>query len=99
MMDAAIARRIARRSHRGQRNRFGELVIDNVERVADAVGGEARTTALLHDVIELTPIQPNALHTWGLAPSALAALELLTRPSDGPYASCRRSIAGAHGAA
>jgi len=54
-VEPAIARTIASKNHAGQRNRFGDLVIDHVERVAAAVREDARATAILHDLSELCP--------------------------------------------
>ena len=54
-VEPEIAHTIASRHHVGQRNRFGDPVIDHVERVAAAVPADARATALLHDLFELCP--------------------------------------------
>ena len=57
-MDPATAHGIASQNHVGQRDRFGDPIIDHLTRVAAAVPPEARTTALLHDLLELA--QPRA---------------------------------------
>ena len=44
-MEARLARSIAQTIHAGQLDRFGEPVIDHVERVARAVPHEARALA------------------------------------------------------
>ena len=77
-MDADIARSIAHYSHAGQRDRFGEPVIEHVERVAAAVPAHARSVAYLHDVLERTPTPLGELRAQGLTDLELRALELLT---------------------
>jgi hypothetical protein len=66
----AVERAVAHRTpsqthvtHVTQRDRFGDCVIDHVERVVAAVPTDARATSLLHDLLELCP-------TW----SVIAAL-------------------------
>ena len=54
-MEPAVAHRIASKNQVGQRNHFGDCVIDHVERVAAAVPADARVAALLHDLLELCP--------------------------------------------
>jgi (p)ppGpp synthase/HD superfamily hydrolase len=96
-VDPRVARGIARRSHLGQRDRFGEPVIEHVERVAARVPPEARTTALLHELLELTSIERGQLRARGLSATELAALELLTRKADEPYRAHVMAIANAPG--
>jgi hypothetical protein len=96
-VDPIVACGIARRSHSGQRDRFGERVIEHVERVAARVPPEARATALLHELLELTSIERGQLRTRGLSASELAALELLTRKADEPYRAYVMAIANAPG--
>ena len=72
-MEPEIAHTIASRNHVGQRNRFGDRVIDHVERVAAAVPADARATALLHDLFERCP-------TVGRGYAAKASLTLSWRP-------------------
>ena len=81
-MDPAAAVKIARDSHGAQRNRFGEPVIEHVERVAAAVPADALTIALLHDVLERTDVTLGDLLRHGLTSTELAALRLLTRQAD-----------------
>ena len=54
-MEPARAHLIASQNHKGQRNRFGDLVTDHLARVAAAVPSDAQATALLHDLLELCP--------------------------------------------
>jgi hypothetical protein len=84
-MEAGLARTIARQSHLGARDRFDEPVIEHVERVAAAVGSEARPVAFLHDVVEQTQTELGWLSDRGLTPVERAAIELLTRGSDESY--------------
>ena len=99
-MEPGIARRIASRHHAGQRNRFGDPVIDHVERVAAAVPADARATALLHDLLELCPTARWQLRRTDLTRAAeLEALELLTHAAGEPYEVYVRRIADAPGPA
>jgi (p)ppGpp synthase/HD superfamily hydrolase len=75
-VEPGIAHTIASQSHVGQRNRFGDPVIDHLERVAAAVPSDARSTALLHDVLELCPAAGRRLRGTGLTRIELEALEL-----------------------
>ena len=81
-MDEAIARDIARHSHKGQLTRHGSPMTDHVERVAAAVPDAARAVALLHDVLEKSDVRLDDLRERGLTPVERAALELLTRRDD-----------------
>jgi hypothetical protein len=94
-----IAHRIASKNHVGQRNRFGDPVIDHVERVAAAVPPRARATALLHDLLELCATARWQLRGKDLTRTELKALELLTHAPGEPYAAYIRRIANAPGPA
>ena len=83
----------------GQRNRFGDPVIDQVELVAAAVPADARATALLHDLFERCPTVGRRLRGQGLTDVELEALELLTHAAGEPYEVCIRRIADARGPA
>lgn len=98
-MDPRIACRIACRNHRGQRTRFGDSVVEHIGRVAAAVAPEAQAVAWLHDLLELTPVDPTRLRARGLTGVESAALELLTRRADEPYDAFVLRIADAPGAA
>jgi hypothetical protein len=52
-MDAGTALSIARDAHRGQRDRYGEPLIDHVERVAGDVPGPAGTLARIVKLADL----------------------------------------------
>ena len=83
-MEPAIAHTIASRNHVGQRTRFGDPVIEHVERVASAVPSDARAVALLHDLFELCPTGRRVLRGTGLTRTELGALELLTHDGASP---------------
>ena len=84
-MDSAVASAIARRAHLGQTDRFGGRVIDHLGRVAVAVPPNARSVAWLHDILERTSTNIEALRRDGLTPLEAAALELLTRRDGEAY--------------
>ena len=98
-MEPEIAHTIASRHHAGQRNRFGDCVIDHVERVAAAVPADARATALLHDLFERCPTVGRRLRGKGLTHIELEALELLRHAPGEPYEVYIRRIADAPGPA
>ena len=82
-MDPDHARSIAHSSHGRERNRFDELVVEHVARVAAAVPPDAQATAWLHEVLEQSDTDPCELCAAGLTSVELAALELLTHaPSE-----------------
>jgi hypothetical protein len=98
-LEPRTARMLARESHAGQGSRFGEPVIEHVERVTAAVPPEARTTALLHDLLECGRISRTKLRRHGLSAVELRALTLLTHAADEPYDVHVRRIADAPGPA
>jgi hypothetical protein len=98
-MDPTTARGIARSSHADAFDRFGERMIDHVERVAAAVAPEVRAIAFLHDVLEHSPTSLADLRAAGLTPLELEALELLTRAPGESYEAHTLRIAHAPGPA
>jgi hypothetical protein len=98
-VEPGIAQGIASRQHEGQRNRFGDPVIDHVQRVAAAVPPDARATALLHDLCELCPTAHRQLRGKDLTRTEREALELLTHAADEPYEVYVRRIVNAPGPA
>jgi hypothetical protein len=84
-MDVAVARSIAHYSHVQRRDRRGELVVEHVARVAEAVPADVRALAWLHDVLESSPTSAAELREQGLTDVELAALRLLTRGRDESY--------------
>jgi hypothetical protein len=81
-MDADVARAIAHYSHRYERDRFGDLLIEHVSRVAAHVPIPAQATAWLHDVPERSDTRLAALRRRGLTDLEADALDLLTRRDD-----------------
>jgi hypothetical protein len=98
-MELAVAHRIVSKYLVGQRNRFGDPVIDHVERVAAAVPADARVTALLHDLLELCPTARWQLRGTDLTRTELEALELLSHAPDETYEVYVRRIVDAPGPA
>ncbi|MES1193645.1 MAG: hypothetical protein ABUM26_04920 [Solirubrobacterales bacterium] len=98
-MDELVAREIACRHHAGQHDRAGELLIEHIARVAAAVPQDTRPVAWLHDLLERTAVRPTELEANGLSAVERAALELLTRSPDEPFASYVLRIVHAPGPA
>ena len=98
-MDAMVARSIAHSSHLQRRDRFDAPEIEHVERVAAAVGPEARTIAFLHDVLEHTGTTAAELMANGLTHTELEALEILTREPHESFEAHTLRIAAARGEA
>jgi (p)ppGpp synthase/HD superfamily hydrolase len=96
-MDPRVAQQIACTSHAGQRTRFGDPVIEHLERVANAVAPEAQAIAWLHDLFELASIARETLRACGLTAVEALALELLTRIPAEPYEEYILKIACASG--
>jgi hypothetical protein len=72
-------------------------MIEHVERVASALPPHARRTALLHEILELSPAARGALRAAGLSRSEMAAVRLLTHCQDESYEIYMRRIAAAAG--
>jgi (p)ppGpp synthase/HD superfamily hydrolase len=98
-MDAAIARNIAHAGHTGRHDRFGEPLIEHIERVAGAVPEKARALAFLHDVLEHSDTTLEELSASGLTDVELAALLLLTRDLGESYEAHALRVAHAAGEA
>src|SRR3954454_4777000 len=84
-MDPRIARNIAHYSHGHDHDRFGEPMMEHVERVAGAVPDDAQAVAFLHDVLEQTSTSAAELIAQGLTPLEMSALKLLTRSDVESY--------------
>jgi len=93
----ASARMLARTNYASKQTRFGEPMIEHVERVAAAVPPQAQTTALLHEILELSPGSRARLRLLALSPVELAALSLLTHRPGEPYERYLKRIAQAPG--
>jgi hypothetical protein len=98
-MDPRVGQQIARICHVGQRTRFGDLVVEHVEHVANAVAPDAKAVAWLHELFELTPLGRETLRAYGLTTDEELALGLLTRSPTEPYAEYISRIARAPGRA
>jgi (p)ppGpp synthase/HD superfamily hydrolase len=96
-MEPAIARSIAHAGHTGRHDRFGEPLIEHIERVARAVTEEARALAFLHDVLEHSDTTLEELAAAGLTDVELAALLLLTRELGESYEAHTLRVAHAAG--
>lgn len=96
-MNPVSAKRFARQSHAGQRNRFGERIIDHLERVAGALPEDARALGYLHDVLEQSDTTVNELRAIGVTDVEATALELLTHDPQETYEAYVRRIASAGG--
>jgi len=98
-MDAPVAREIALMIHVGQRNRWGEPIVDHLARVAAAVPPDARATAWLHDAFERTSVSTDELRAAGLTATELEAIELLSQAPSESYELYALRIAFADGEA
>ncbi|GAT01299.1 HD domain-containing protein [Mycolicibacterium fortuitum] len=98
MMLDELADKIAADAHAGQVDKAGADYIAHPRRVAQRVTPntpEHRAAALLHDVLEDTPVTDADLLTQGIPPHVVEAVRLLTRkPTVAPddyYAAIRRN--------
>jgi (p)ppGpp synthase/HD superfamily hydrolase len=80
---------LAMEAHRGQKDKVGEPYILHPLRVMFRVGWDApeaaRIAAVLHDVVEDSPIQLRDLRRLGYSEDVLAAVELLSRRPEDSY--------------
>ncbi len=84
-LEDAIA--LAARAHAGQCDRYGAPYILHPLRVMLRCADEtARIVAVLHDVLEDTPLTLDDLRAQGYPSAVLEALDLLTRRAGEPYA-------------
>ncbi|MBV9469825.1 MAG: bifunctional (p)ppGpp synthetase/guanosine-3',5'-bis(diphosphate) 3'-pyrophosphohydrolase [Abitibacteriaceae bacterium] len=73
-------------AHRGQVDKAGAEYIEHPLRVMHSVQGEeVQIVAVLHDVIEDTPVTLEALRQAGYSPAIIEAVELLTRREQDSY--------------
>jgi hypothetical protein len=98
-MHDSTAREIALKLHADQRDRFGEPILEHLERVAAAVPADARRTAWLHDSIERTRVSVDELRMLGLTGTELDAIALLSRSPSESYELYALRIAFAAGEA
>jgi (p)ppGpp synthase/HD superfamily hydrolase len=82
----ALALAIATRAHAGQRDKAGEPYIEHPKRVAARLErDEERSTALLHDVLEDTPMTAADLLAAGIPAQVVRAVETLTKQKGETY--------------
>src|SRR4051794_16026774 len=81
------ALRIAAQAHEGQTEKNGQPYILHPLRVMNAVDGEAaKIVAVLHDVVEDTPVTEDDLRREGFGEEVLDALRCVTHRGDESYA-------------
>lgn len=87
LFEEALA--IAAAAHRGQVDRYGNEYIRHVLRVMGAVSdGDEQIVALLHDVVEKSPVTLDALRDAGFPPQivqAVDAISCILPPNDGLF--------------
>ena len=98
-MEIATARQIAYATHRDQRDRSGELLVEHLERVAALVPEDAQSVAFLHDLLEWTPASLAELEGSGLTEAEADAVRLLTRDPAESFELHALRVAYAAGAA
>jgi (p)ppGpp synthase/HD superfamily hydrolase len=80
------ALQIAVQSHAGQTDKSGAAYIFHPIRVMmRCTSPDAKIVALLHDVVEDTPVTFEELETEGFTDDVLSALRLLTHANEVPY--------------
>ena len=83
---ARKAMQIAYRAHHGQTDKSGVPYLYHPIHLAEQMNDEVTVTAaLLHDVLEDSPMTAAELRTAGISPQAVDAVVLLTRPAEMPY--------------
>jgi (p)ppGpp synthase/HD superfamily hydrolase len=86
MPDVEAALEVALLAHRGQRDRTGEPYVLHAVRVMQHVAGpSAQMAALLHDVVEKSPLRLDDLRVRGFPPEVVAAVDALTRRQEESY--------------
>jgi len=91
-LDAAVA--LATRAHAGQVDKSGADYIGHPLRVMARVDGElARMAAVLHDVLEDTPVTAADLRAAGCPEQVVEAVEALTKRAGEPLEESMRRVA------
>lgn len=86
MADLEHALQIAVQAHAGQKDKNGEPYIFHPIRVMmRCKSPDARIVALLHDVVEDTPVTFDQLASAGFSPEILSVLRLVTHAPEVPY--------------
>lgn len=94
----ALAFALAREAHAGQVDKAGVPYIEHVQAVANAVAATGArpsvvAAALLHDVLEDTPVSPEDLRDAGIPEEVIRVVKRLTRASGVPYIDYVRDVA------
>lgn len=80
------AMQIAYHSHHGQTDKSGVPYVYHPMHLAEQMADEVTVTAaLLHDVLEDTPVTAEDLRAAGISDEAVDAVILLTHPEGMPY--------------
>ena len=80
------AMQIAYRAHHGQTDKSGVPYLYHPINLAEQMNDEVTVTAaLLHDVLEDSPMTAEELRAAGISQQAVDAVVLLTRPAEIPY--------------
>ena len=80
------AMQIAYRAHHGQTDKSGVPYLYHPIHLAEQMNDELTVTAaLLHDVLEDSPMTAAELRAAGISPQAVDAVVLLTRQAEMPY--------------
>lgn len=80
------AMQIAYRAHHGQTDKSGVPYLYHPIHLAEQMNDEVTVTAaLLHDVLEDSPMTAEELRAAGISQQAVDAVVLLTRPAEIPY--------------
>ena len=80
------AMQIAYRAHHGQTDKSGVPYLYHPIHLAEQMNDEVTVTAaLLHDVLEDSPMTAAELRAAGISPQAVDAVVLLTRTAETPY--------------
>ena len=83
MVDIALS--IARQAHEGQLDKAGVDYIEHPIYVASQVDTEEKAVALLHDVIEDSPVSAEELLQAGLPETVVTAVQVLTKKKEQDY--------------
>jgi (p)ppGpp synthase/HD superfamily hydrolase len=81
------ALQVAARAHEGQRDKEGlPYILHSLRVMAGVEGDAAQIVAVLHDVVEDTPVTFEDLSTMGFSNEVMRALRLVTHAKSTPYA-------------
>src|SRR4051812_21862726 len=81
------ALQVAAKAHEGQRDKEGlPYILHPLRAMMRVQGEEAQIVAVLHDVIEDTPVTADDLRAAGFSEAVVAAVVCVTHRRDEPYA-------------